>query len=657
MTPEIPTPRPPLQLPIFGKLLILLLLMAVVPLTVASVLMIRGAIQAVQSTVQQNLQLVAAISATRLDQLLQDTAQLQYLMASAAPIRDLAGADDKTHPDIARTARDRLESIVNSHPDLAAAFVTDLHGMGLVSTNPKTLGMDLSFRDYIQQALRGRQCVSDLLVAKSNGDPGIYFSGPIRDTNGQVTGVLVLKLDAAAIDRVCRDSGARVSNGFVGMSDEFGVIISSPRQDILYKSIGTLSSEAVRQINPQLRYGVEQLESLEINELARKVAGATQPSSALYISRQGQPMVAGFARLKQKPWTIQVVQPRSDFDAPLRQLLKQQIWTVLAVILVAALASYVASVRLTTPLRNLTAAARRIAAGDWSARARITTRDEIGDLGHTFNEMVPMLKHRTQMEHALQMAREIQRQLLPASAPAIPGLDTAGISIPADQTGGDYFDYLDLTQWRPGTLAVAIGDVTGHGISAALLMATARAILRSHATPPGPLADLVALVNGQLYHDTPTERFMTLLYAVVDRPNCTVRVCSAGHDPIIAYSPATDQFRDLQGQDIPLAIDANWQFNEVAYDQLPNDSVLAFGTDGIWETQSPNGEMFGKDRLRDLIRAHHARPAAEMVIAITAALSDFRGSEIQEDDVTLIVIRFIPPASSNPQGATHALSL
>ena len=130
-------------------------------------------------------------------------------------------------------------------------------------------------------------------------------------------------------------------------------------------------------------------------------------------------------------------------------------------------------------------AATRIAGGDLTTRATVRTHDEIHDLAEAFNAMVPKLQEHTQMEHSLRLAKEIQQNLLPDGPPPIAGIDVAGSNTPADQTGGDYFDFLDLSAWKGSTLAVAVGDVTGHGIPAALLMATARSLLRARATPPG----------------------------------------------------------------------------------------------------------------------------------------------------------------------------
>src|SRR5205807_434165 len=133
-----------------------------------------------------------------------------------------------------------------------------------------------------------------------------------------------------------------------------------------------------------------------------------------------------------------VVEPRSDFDLPIRELRREQLLCTAGVGCLAIAAAIIASRRFSVPLRQLTDAAEKITHGDWRARADVNTHDEIGELAHTFNDMVPKLKERAKMEDALRLAMEIQRHLLPKNAPKIAGLDVAGVNIPADQTGGDY---------------------------------------------------------------------------------------------------------------------------------------------------------------------------------------------------------------------------
>lgn len=326
------------------------------------------------------------------------------------------------------------------------------------------------------------------------------------------------------------------------------------------------------------------------------------------------------------------------FDQLARQRTVQ--WLALAVFvpLLIGLAS-VAARAVTKPVRQLTAAARALADGDFNARTRIRSGDELEELGRLFNVMVPQLDASMRMRDSLALAQEVQQNLLPAAPPVIPGFDIAGLSDYCDETGGDYYDFLPLPEVGPGAVAVMIGDVAGHGIAAALLMTTVRALLRSRAPLPGQLARLTGEVNRQLCRDAHAGRFMTLFVAALDAEARRIHWVGAGHDPGFIYFPHGNTFQEIAGTDIPLGVDPDWQYHELSHVGWTPGTVMLLGTDGIWETRDPSGAMFGKDRLREVIRANADRPAADIAAAVTAALRRFRGRRPAVDDVTLVVVR------------------
>ena len=231
----------------------------------------------------------------------------------------------------------------------------------------------------------------------------------------------------------------------------------------------------------------------------------------------------------------------------------------------------------------------------------------------------------------------MQKNLLPRKAPDIEGFDLAGRSIPADQTGGDYYDFLDMSEHREKTVGIVIGDVTGHGVGAALLMATARAVLRSGASPFDDLSRLAATVNERLVLDTDTGRFMTLFYMVLDAKERVARWISAGHDPAFVYIGGA--FDEFAGNDIPLGIERTWVFKEEAREGLAPGTLIVVGTDGIWEARNPAGDMYGKDRLRDVIRANNGDACEQIIEAIIADVKSHIGTGEQDDDITCVAVR------------------
>ena len=313
--------------------------------------------------------------------------------------------------------------------------------------------------------------------------------------------------------------------------------------------------------------------------------------------------------------------------------------TLLVVAGVVILIAYVGARSITEPVRSLAEMVHRVAAGDFEARTSITTGDELAELGETLNRMVPHLAERLKLRESLALAMEVQQNLLPREPPRMPGIDAAGVSIYCDETGGDYFDFLEFDEPGPRRLGVAVGDVTGHGIAPALLMTTARAMLRSRAAQPGDLAQVMTDINRGLAQDTSAGRFMTLFYLTIRPDTGDLRWVSAGHDPAFVYDIDLDSFDELVGKDLPLGVVPDWSYQEVAGSGFGPGKVIVIGTDGIWEARNPSGKMFGKDALRRVIAENAGRESKAIVRAITEALMVFRDGRAQEDDVTLVVVK------------------
>ena len=253
--------------------------------------------------------------------------------------------------------------------------------------------------------------------------------------------------------------------------------------------------------------------------------------------------------------------------------------------------------------------------------------------------MIADLRDRLRLLHSLGIAMDVQQQLLPSRPPKVRGLDVAGHSTYCDETGGDYYDFLILDRAAPDSLLVVLGDVMGHGVAAALVMAGVRAVLRDRATSAGGLADLVDRLNRFIAADHQGERFMTLHLSVIDAPTRTMRWVSAGHDPAILYDPATGQFEEVGDGDLPLGVTDDAEYAEHAHGPLRPGQVILVGTDGVWEMPNTQGEQFGKDRLRDVIRESASKSAEEISKSLRDRLSAFRGETRAVDDVTFVIVK------------------
>lgn len=240
----------------------------------------------------------------------------------------------------------------------------------------------------------------------------------------------------------------------------------------------------------------------------------------------------------------------------------------------------------------------------------------------------------------MNLAKKVQQKLLPPRNPEIPGLDTAGKSIYCDETGGDYYDFLEFDAKENSTVSVVVGDVSGHGISSALLMATARAFLRQRVSLPGTLGQIISDVNRQLAKDVAEyNNFMTLFYLRIDAKHRTLEWVRAGQDPAIFYDPRTRSFETLGGQGIALGVEESWVYEENQKSGLSTGQIIVLATDGLWESVNVNGEMFGKDRIYDLIRAHAGLSAKGILNIFIDSLYRFTKGKKFEDDVTLVVVK------------------
>jgi PAS domain S-box-containing protein len=248
------------------------------------------------------------------------------------------------------------------------------------------------------------------------------------------------------------------------------------------------------------------------------------------------------------------------------------------------------------------------------------------------------------------VARRIQQKLFPTSTPEVAGMDIGsatfgfdigGASYPAEAIGGDYYDYLPLPD---GSLGVAIGDVSGHGIGPALLMAEVRAYLRGFAhtrTEPGAI---LGLVNRIILPDIEGDRFITLLLARLDPRSRSLAYASAGHSTGYIFSAAGDIKQPLPSTSIPLGIMPDSDFPGSEPVALETGDLVLFLTDGIVEARSPDGTAFGTRRTLDLVRFYRHAPAREIVENLYYAVRAFAQNQPQYDDITATVIKVGPPA-------------
>jgi len=242
------------------------------------------------------------------------------------------------------------------------------------------------------------------------------------------------------------------------------------------------------------------------------------------------------------------------------------------------------------------------------------------------------------IQRDLNIARTIQQGLLPRSNPVLPGFDVAGWNRPADETGGDFFDFLPL---EDGRLAVAIADATGHGIGPALVIAEARALFRALVGGQAGLERAVNDMHRLLCLDLPENRFVTAFCGVLDPAAGILEFLSAGQGPILLYEAASGTFLDLPAQGLPLAFFPEATYEGATRVELAVGDVLVLLTDGFYEWSREDGEAFGEERVANLIRGLSASPAADMIAALYEAVLGFSAGTRQGDDLTAVIVKRI----------------
>ena len=241
---------------------------------------------------------------------------------------------------------------------------------------------------------------------------------------------------------------------------------------------------------------------------------------------------------------------------------------------------------------------------------------------------------RERLEQELQLASEIQQRFQPTQAPNVPGYELQGISFPCYEIGGDYYDFIKRAN---GRMVVTLGDVSGKGTAAALLMSSLHAAVHAQSASHDSLTETIAAVNNYLAENTPTNRFVTLFYAELDPKTGNLSFINAGHNPpLIVHAAGT--MENLASGGLPLGIKLDAEYKE-GRTQLQANDVLVIYSDGVSEAQNPEGEEFGTERLYDVVSRNMDASAAGIRDRIEAALTKWSQGTPAADDITLVIVK------------------
>jgi serine phosphatase RsbU (regulator of sigma subunit) len=240
------------------------------------------------------------------------------------------------------------------------------------------------------------------------------------------------------------------------------------------------------------------------------------------------------------------------------------------------------------------------------------------------------------LEHDLGIARSIQQGLLPRNPPQLDGFEIAGWNQPADQTGGDYFDWQELPD---GRVAISLADVTGHGIGPALVTAVCRAYARASFPSDSELESVMKHLNDLLFEDLPPERFVTFVGALLDPTISEIQLLSAGHAPLLLYTAADDRVHDFDAHGVPFGLFSGSAYGSPQQIKLAPGDMLILITDGFLEWMNSEDEEFGLSRAQEVLRTTKDLPADEIISKLYSAVITFSGGTEQQDDLTAVILK------------------
>jgi serine phosphatase RsbU (regulator of sigma subunit) len=313
----------------------------------------------------------------------------------------------------------------------------------------------------------------------------------------------------------------------------------------------------------------------------------------------------------------------------------------LGLICVAMVGILPLSKRMTKGLTKLTRGAKELATGNLDARVTLTSRDEIGELAGAFNQMAEDLSehqkrlvHQERLEKELELCQQIQREMLPKAPLKLSFAEVQGVSIPAREVGGDFFNFFPLPEDR---MAILVGDVSGKGIAAALLMANLQATLRAKLSLPADLADLMSELDRDVGQSTPDGTYLTLFVAILDNRADMLRWVSAGHNTqYLLRSHGGLEPLASSGRPLGLLPGGGYEENQLAIQ--PGDSLFLY-TDGLVEAENELGEEFGLERLEAILRRESGWGLETLIADVEQAVRKHRGPKEAHDDTTMVVLK------------------
>lgn len=269
----------------------------------------------------------------------------------------------------------------------------------------------------------------------------------------------------------------------------------------------------------------------------------------------------------------------------------------------------------------------------------LLTKDTIQQFDNITPRFVRFINERQRLQRELEIAREVQADFLPRQMPVIKGLDIAAVCVPAQEVGGDYYDFIRIDSHRTG---FAIGDVSGKGTRAAFYMTLTKGFLKAIAAESHSSAEVLKKVNGLFYENAPAPTFISMVYSIFDLERREMTLARAGHNPVLMIKSGSKKIDVIKQNGIALGLESGSKFNLLIEDvrvSFNKDDVFIFYTDGLTEAMNKEREEYGEERLQSRIMEYRYLPAGKIISEIINEVKKFTGRKKQHDDMTMIVVK------------------
>ena len=665
-------------MPLRTRLIIAFLLLSVVPLTAVTLLSYRSSVVAFERAAEREASDSAADVSRRMDMITADVGRRVDRMFVSASNQDETNVRDTLAPALGETAA--LVERVEFHPELppppaaappahaqppappAAPAAPGAPGpaprprVSVPAPRPRVIVMDVpaimaEAKREMRAELKGADPKVAQLIEQAMAAAAIGAEVGMKEANKAMARQAQAERDAVAQhrDMQMRDMQMEVdgrklefavkkdgrllgrANATLNMDRTMMAVLAFAQRD--EGEIPFAIDKRGKLYTPRTS-DVEVLRALDVERLAVAAADGSPKRNDDWIvvaKRDSGGSVFGVAR------------PLGDALAEIRRTSVRNLGLGLGVIALAVIGIVPISHRMTQHLSALTAGVRQLAGGDFRARVPVRSSDEFGALAASFNQMAADLERhqalvveQERLRGELELSRQIQSEMLPRTALRSTAAEIAGVSVPAREVGGDFFNYFDLPE---GRLALVMGDVSGKGVSAALLMANAQATLRARMPVETDLAALADAFDRELDRNTPGNVFVTLFMAILERDGRMLRYVNAGHNPQFLIR-SSGPIEPLSSTGLPIALYAGHGYAEARV-RVEHGDLLFFYTDGLVEAENAAGDMFGAERLQLLLADAQSREIDAILQLVEERVRAFRGSVEPLDDATMMALRIL----------------